>query len=193
MAIAGTIFPFLGIAISWGNMFREELIRQYENKPDIELLLTASNYDGGYTEDAVEAATSVLLSRHEHSIDIQGIWNEEVSRLWELDKGCSSCHRKEVAYSEKFYLCSEEELDLAKSVPGLLALTTLGIGYTQHKFSYVTLEFKLCSQCLFDRTDVSANESKPKISWEEYHKHPLCKLYICLGFTELSKKADLAQ
>jgi hypothetical protein len=165
-------------------MLSEELIRQYEDKSNIELLLIASNYDDGYSDEAVRTATSLLLSRTGKA-DLQALWCEELNSLEDLDKKCSLCYRKDVDYTEKFYLCSQERIDITKSLPGLLSLAAIGIGYTKHKFSYVTLEFKLCSQCIFDRTNVSDTKSKPKIGWDEYYKHPLCKLYMALGFEEL--------
>jgi ribosomal protein S14 len=169
-------------------MLKEELIRQYENKSNIELLFIASNYDDGYTDEAIGAAMSLLLSRTGNA-DLQELWSEELGRLEHLDKKCSLCQREDIAYSEKFYLCGQEKrkMDIAKSLPGLLLFAAIGIGYTQHKisYSYVTLEFKLCSQCFSDRINALDTKSNPKISWEEYYKHPLCKLYMALGFNEL--------
>jgi hypothetical protein len=165
-------------------MSKEELIHRYGDKSDIELLLIARNYDGGYTDDAVDAATSLVLSRM-GSADLQELWDKELNRLEDLDKKCSLCHAKDVAYSEEFYLCGQEKTDIAKSIPGLIAYAAIGIGYTRKKLSYVTLQFKLCSQCLSDRTNASDATSKPRINWEEYYEHPLCKLYMALGYDEL--------
>ena len=165
-------------------MIEEELIRQYESKSNIELLFIASNYINDFTEEAVNAATSLLRSRTGNA-NLREIWSEELKRLKDLDKKCSLCHKKDIVYSENFYLCSQEKMDVAKSLPGFLGLVTIGIGYAQHKFNYVTLEFKLCAQCLFDRTNALDTKNKPKITWDEYYKHHLCKLYMVLGFEEL--------
>lgn len=165
-------------------MSKEELIHRYEDKSDIELLLIARNYDGGYTDDAIDAATSLVLSRM-GSADLQELWDKELSRLEDLDKRCSLCGAEDIAYSEEFYLCGQEKTDIAKSIPGLIALFAVGIGYTRKNLSYVKLEFKLCSRCLSERTKGSDAKSKPRISWEEYYQHPLRKLYMALGYQEL--------
>ena len=64
-------------------MNQDELQLQYENKSNIELLLIATNYDGGDIQDAIDTATSILLSRFKHTTNLEIIWDEEINRLSE--------------------------------------------------------------------------------------------------------------
>ena len=50
-------------------MDKDALQLEYKNKSNIGLLLIATNYDGGYLQDAIDTATSILLSKFEHTTD----------------------------------------------------------------------------------------------------------------------------
>jgi len=169
-------------------MDRDELQLQYENKSNIELLLIATNYDGGYVRDAVDTAFSVLLSRYKHTTNLEKIWNEEIGRLCELAEKCSVCQNPDVVYTEDFYLCSEARIDTIGSIPGIIALAAVGFGYAKEKYAAIKVEFRLCKQCLAQRTNTKKHGTEVSISWEEYNKHPLCSLYKPLGFTEIRTK-----
>jgi hypothetical protein len=161
------------------------LIQQYQSKSDIELLFTANNYDKGYTSDAIEAAKYVLKFRHNTDIIPEKAWHAEIQRLKDLDIKCCLCSSDDVEYKEKIFFCAEENLNIGKSVPGVIALLAFGIGYTSHNYQYVEAEFKLCSRCIANHKNKSENVAIPKIEWEEYYKHPLYELYRLFGFNEI--------
>jgi hypothetical protein len=152
-------------------MSTEEFVGQYGGKSNVALLLIASNDDHGYSSDAVQAAMSILSSRM-GSADIQKLWSQELSRLEDLSERCILCHNEKVA-------------NIADSVPGLLALAVVGIGYTRKKYSFRPLDFNLCPRCLSTRGKPSHEGGKPKILWEDYYRHPLCEFYMSQGFSEL--------
>jgi len=88
---------------------------RYEVKSNIELLLIATNYDGGYTSDAVEIAATELLSRYKHGTSLRQVWDEEMKRLSERAEKCSLCQDLEVVYAKEFFVCSTPPPDPARS------------------------------------------------------------------------------
>jgi hypothetical protein len=166
-------------------MQKDFLVQQYKNKSDIELLFVANNYDSGYTSEAIDAAKQVLIEKYNGSLDFISSWDKEIHRLLDLDKKCSLCSCEIIVYSENINFCTEDEIDVKKSVPGIIALMAFGIGYTSHKLKYVTVEFKLCKDCLTKRLNSKKNSKVPEIQWEEYYQHPLYRMYSLFGFTEI--------
>jgi hypothetical protein len=164
-------------------MIRDELRIQYERKSDIELLLIATNYDGGYRSDAVETATSVLLQRYNNMLNLEQIWNEEVGHLFESAEKCSICQNPEVVYTKEFFLCSLASPDVLESGIGLATFIVLGV--VREKYTAIKLEFRLCSQCLAKRTEKGPFREKVRISWQDYNAHPLCAFYKPLGYIDL--------
>ena len=55
-------------------------------------------------------------------------------------------------------------------------------------FHMLELEFRLCPQCLDQRTKYKQHGAEVKIDWDDYNAHPLCALYNPLGFTEIRTK-----
>ncbi|MFC1995595.1 hypothetical protein ACFLVM_01800 [Chloroflexota bacterium] len=171
-------------------MVTGELLLIYQNKSNLELLLTAENYDNGYTDDAINTALLVLLSRFKDTTNIEQIREKEMARLSELAELCSICHNSDVVDTSDFYVCSEGRTDVVKSIPGLVALAIVGFGYTKEKYNAVELEFRLCPQCLNDRSKYKKQGTKVIISWEDYHVHPLYAFYMLQGFTEIRPKVS---
>jgi hypothetical protein len=160
---------------------------QYEQKTNIELLLIATNNDSSWTNEAVETAKSILSSRYNGISDLEKAWNYEIQHLSKLAEACSLCQNLEVAYIKEFYLCTPEELDAVRSIPGIALTAILGIGYTVRKRTRaVKLEFRLRSECLAKHTIVQFGKKKVLINYEEYYRHPLCSLYYPLGYTDLT-------
>jgi hypothetical protein len=164
----------------------EYLRNLYEQKSSIELLLIATNQDGGYTNEAVETARSLIFSRYRGISDLEEAWRHEIQRLSKLADGCSLCQDPKVAYSKEFYLCTPKEVDILPSIPGFLTQFAFGIGYRRYKYRYVTLEFKLCQRCLAGRTRIKRSGQKElKMSNEDYYLHPLVSVFYHFGYTEL--------
>lgn len=162
----------------------EGLLIQYDGKPDVELLLIAMNKDGSYSDDAIDAATTILRSRHKPMIDLDELWNEEISRLFELADRCSVCQREEVVYSKSFRLRGLVGLDDKWTAAGFIAGLVGRVGFVAEQYSEVQLQFRLCQQCLNQRLD---KHGRLKISMDDYHVHPLCQLYKPLGLIEVLK------
>lgn len=164
-------------------MNREDFVQQYKDKSNLELVLIAENYDQGYTGEAVKAATRVLLSRYVGTTNLETIFQKEFSQLLELSEKCSICQNSDVVYSEDFYLCTVSQLDIPRSIPGILASTLIGFGYTKEKYNAIKLEFRLCSDCLEKRKSTDTEI----VGLQDYYRHPLYNLYRHFGFTEVSR------
>ncbi|MBN1190948.1 MAG: hypothetical protein JXA46_14430 [Dehalococcoidales bacterium] len=148
-------------------------------------MFISNNYDSGYTAEAIEAAKQILIEKYGGLTDFVSIWDKEIQKLLELDKKCSLCSCEKIVYSEKIYFCAEDEIDVKKSVPGVIALVAFGIGYTKHKIQYKADEFKLCNNCLNTHLTARKDCTVPEIQWEEYYKHPLYQMYSLFGFREI--------
>jgi len=171
-------------------MNKGELHTLYENKSNIELLLIAMNYDGGCTDDAVEVANSLLSSRYKCIVNPQLKFGEEVARLQKLSQACSVCQNPSVVSSRGFSLCKEPRMpeigELFASTCGATLAEAVGVGFKLERDDCVDLKFRLCQRCLVERTQKtgSCNE-RVIIGWEDYYAHPLCELFLVLGYTEL--------
>ena len=123
-------------------MNRDGLQTQYADKSNIELLLIAMDDSSHWTSSAINAATSILLSRCKHTTNIQQIWSEEIDRLFDLAQRCSVCQSPEIAYTGKFYLCSIGTPDATLSTIGIASALAFGIGLLSEKYSAVEIEFR---------------------------------------------------
>ncbi len=157
-------------------------------------MLIASNYDGGYTQDAVEQAKLLLSSRYNsNEFNLKDKWEEETGLILEEDKGCSICRSPDVAYTENIYFCTEEikdidedgEIVLPEFISKKYADFGVGVQHT-HKnagFRYIRGKFKLCQGCVHSRWN--SKQGKPRINLGEYYAHPLYKYYEALGFCRI--------
>jgi hypothetical protein len=169
-------------------MIDRELALQYQNKHNIELLFIAQNYDGGYTNNAIEAAKSILKDRYKEEVDLGDAWKQEIQILSDLAKRCSLCHGENVVYSKKILFYSDKDVRI--DVKGLLiwgdflSLASLSPHFklTHKGYEYIPHEFKLCHACLSKQT---MKKGRPDIKLEDYYKHPLFPYYKLLGYNEI--------
>lgn len=158
-------------------MSQEGLQSLYRGKSNTELLLIATNYDGGWRSDAMETATTELLSRYKHVVSLEQVWDEEMKRISELAAKCSLCQNPEVVYSEDFSLCRTPDLD-GKVVRADIELFP-ELGALSEKPGCFQLRFRLCPECLAQRT----HRRRARISLEDYYAHPMRDFLKSLGYT----------
>ncbi len=159
-------------------MSQSELKSRYEGKTNVELLLIATNYDGGYTNDAVEIATTELLSRYKHGLSLRQVWDEEMKRLSERAEKCSLCQNPEVVYAKEFFVCSTPTPDVARSGVWAVIGSFSGWSWLWEKQKCFQLQFRLCPECLAQHT----HGRKVRISLQDYHMHPLLEFFRSLGY-----------
>ncbi len=165
-------------------MNQDRFRAQYEMKSNIELLIIATNYDESYTNDAIQTATSTLLSRYGNKVDLEQIWNKEIGYLFESADKCNICQNTAVVYARDFFLCSPTSPDIGSGI-GIIAAIPFGVGFLKEKYTAVKLDFRLCDKCLKERIYTKDNKEYVKISWQEYNAHPLCALYKPLGYINI--------
>jgi len=161
----------------------------YQNEPNLKLLLIASDWDGSVPPEAVTVAESILCLRYNvQKLNLNTAWDEETWKSLDLDTKCSLCHNPDVEYSKYVYFCTPEEsqINLKESIPGIISLVTVGIGYKNGKVSYryVTGNFKLCRNCFISHHGLK-NNGTPIIDETEYCQHPLYQYYSLIGFREI--------
>ncbi len=157
-------------------MNQEGLQSLYREKSNTELLLIATNYDGGWRSDAVETATTELLSRYRHVVSLEQVWDEEMKRISELAARCSLCQNPEVVYSEDFSLCRTPDLDGREVRADIELMPELGT--LSEKPGCFKLQFRLCPECLAQRT----HSRGVRISLQDYYTHPMGDFLRSLGY-----------
>ena len=158
-------------------MNQEGLQSLYRGKSNIELLLIATNYDGGWRSDAVETATIELLSRYKHVVSLEQVRDEEMKRISELTAKCSLCQNPEVVYSEDFSFCRTPDLDGKEVRAGIELFSVLGA--LPEKPDCFQLQFRLCPECLAQRR----HRGRVRTSLQDYYAHPMRDFLKSLGYT----------
>jgi len=157
-------------------MNQEGLQSLYRGKSNTELLLIATNYDGGWRSDAVETATTELLSRYKHVVSLEQVWDEEMKRISELTAKCSLCQNPEVVYSEDLSFCRTPDLDGKEVRAGIELFSELGA--LPEKPECFQLQFRLCPECLAQRR----HRGRVRISLQDYYAHAMGDFFRSLGY-----------
>jgi hypothetical protein len=166
---------------------------QMQNESVFKLMLIASNFDGGYTEEAVEQANLRLTySNGNKEIDLKAKWELETKRLIEKDRRCSICGNRSVEYSQDIYFCTEEvrdideegEIELPDFIPEIYSESRIGTEYTHKKagFMYIKGTFKVCHDCLVSPKYQKNGELE---IGGKLIEHPMYKYYAALGFDRI--------
>ncbi|MFC1945934.1 hypothetical protein ACFLW1_01900 [Chloroflexota bacterium] len=151
----------------------------YQDKSDLELLLIAFNADSSYTQDASDAAKTVVSARYQTN-DLEKVQKEIIERLMESAKGCNICHSPEVFKSCEVNLRKLVDVGTTSSGFGIALALATGAGFVTEKYAYQKMNFNLCKQCFDGHID---KKGRLKLSLIDYNQHPLFQLFRLLGYS----------